>query len=79
MLRIWNNFPPFKRNDQGKTVFLFYVYSNYTKHNKGLDGDVVSRLSRGERCSANLTGQGLVNDKPKEQQILATLVLAENL
>ena len=47
MLRIRKNFTPFKRNDQGKTVFLFYVYSNYSKHNNGLDGDVVSGPSRG--------------------------------
>ena len=47
MLWILYNSPPYKRCDQVKTVFLFSVYSNYAKHNNGLDGDVVSWLGWG--------------------------------
>lgn len=70
MLRIWNNFPPFKRNDQGKTVFLFYVYSNYTKHNNGLDGDVVSGLSRGSAALQILLDRGSLMTSPKNGRYL---------
>ena len=56
MLRIWYcNFPLLKLNDQVKTVLLLHVYSNYTKHNNGLDGDVARLLC----WSANVTMQPL--------------------
>ena len=69
MLRIWYcNFPLLKLNDQVKTVLLLYVYSNYTKHNNGLDWDVALLVCK---CS-NAAPVSMVSNYPGGHQPVMT-------